>query len=238
MPAGWPAANQNTTIRPGENHMRSNVSRLHFVGRACLTASVLALVLFGGASAQDWGEFGEFSLSSATFKDGSTLPLSMIDEIASNGVNQCSLNGAAGGDMSPELHWSRSRHGTQTFAVVAFDVTASFTHWGIYNIPGNALGLPQNAGAASETKFGTQILNDFGLVGYDGPCPPANYPPDVHRYIFTVYALDRSLDLPDTANFPADAETLLNALARLGAEGHVLASASITGFYSTTPTSP
>jgi hypothetical protein len=108
----------------------------------------------------------------------------------------------------------------------------------MYNIPGYARGLPQNAGAANETKYGTQILNDFGLVGYDGPCPPPNYPPDVHRYIITVYALDRALELPDTANFPSDSETLLNVLAYLGAEGHVLDSASIEGFYSTTPTSP
>lgn len=218
--------------------MRSNVSRVRSVGRACVAAGVLGFALLSRANAQDWGGFGQFSVASTTFKDGSTLPLSMIDEIAANGVNQCSINGAAGGDMSPELHWSRARPGTQTFAVVAFDVTASFTHWGIYNIPGYAHGLAQNAGAASETRFGTQILNDFGLVGYDGPCPPSNYPPDVHHYIFTVYALDRSLDLPDTANFPADAETLLNALARLGAEGHVLNSASIDGFYSTTPASP
>jgi hypothetical protein len=206
--------------------------------RACLAASILVITLVGRAYAQDWGDFDKFSVSSTTFANGSTLPLSMIDEILSNGVNACSIDGATGADQSPELHWTHPRPGTQSFAVVTFDVTASFLHWGIYNIPGDARGLPQNAGAAAETRYGTQILNDFGLIGYDGPCPPPNYPPDVHHYIFTVYALDRPLDLPNTANFPSDSETLLNALARLGAEGHVLDSASIEGFYSTTPTSP
>jgi Raf kinase inhibitor-like YbhB/YbcL family protein len=216
---------------------------MHFINvrsmqRACLVASILAITLLGHAHAQEWGYLDKFSVSSTTFANGSTLPLSMIDEIPSNGINACSINGATGGDQSPELQWTHPRPGTQSFVVVTFDVTASFLHWGMYNIPGYARGLPQNAGAATETKYGTQILNDFGLIGYDGPCPPPNYPPDVHHYIFTVYALDRPLDLPNTANFPSDSETLLNALARLGAEGHVLDSASIEGFYSTTPSSP
>lgn len=215
-----------------------HIINVRSAGRACLAASVLVIALLGRAHAQDWGNFDKFAVSSTTFTNGSTLPLSMIDEIISNGVNACSINGATGADQSPELQWTRPRYGTQSFVVVTFDVTASFLHWGMYNIPGYARGLPQNAGAANETKYGTQILNDFGLVGYDGPCPPPNYPPDVHRYIITVYALDRALELPDTANFPSDSETLLNALAYLGAGGHVLDSASIEGFYSTTPTSP
>src|ERR1700733_11813620 len=206
--------------------------------RAGLAAGILVIALVGHAHAQDWGYFDKFSVSSTTFTNGSTLPLSMINEIVSDGVNACSINGATGGDESPQLQWTHPRPGTHSFAVVTFDVTASFLHWGSYNTPVYARGLPQNAGAATETKYGTQVLNDFGLTGYDGPCPPPNYPPDVHRYIFTVYALDRPLDLPNSANFPSDSETLLNALARLGAEGHVLDSASIEGFYSTTPGSP
>ena len=36
-------------------------------------------------------------------------------------------------------------------------------------------------------------VNDFGEVGYGGPCPPTG--DDPHRYVFTLYALDRQLDL-------------------------------------------
>jgi Raf kinase inhibitor-like YbhB/YbcL family protein len=118
---------------------------------------------------------------------------------------------------------------------MAFDVTASFTHWGMHNIARTATGLPQNAGVAGST-YGTQIYNDFLDLSYDGPCPPKGGAPFVHHYIFTVYALDKELHLPSSSsNFPANAETLLFALTKAQRFGHVLASASIAGLYSTTP---
>ena len=59
--------------------------------------------------------------------------------------------------------------------------------------------------------------------------------PDTHHYRFTVYALDIKLNLPSSANFPATAETLYQALIEAGMRGHILESASLTGLYSTTP---
>jgi phosphatidylethanolamine-binding protein (PEBP) family uncharacterized protein len=75
----------------------------------------------------------------------------------------------------------------------------------------------------------TPILTMVGHV------PPADYPPNVHHHVFTVYALDTDLNLPFSANFPPTALTLYRALVWAGDSGHVLASASITGLYSTTP---
>lgn len=59
--------------------------------------------------------------------------------------------------------------------------------------------------------------------GYDGPCPPWN-DERIHRYVFTLYALDvPGLALPDHFS-GADA---LQAMV-----GHILGQASLTGFYS------
>jgi Raf kinase inhibitor-like YbhB/YbcL family protein len=62
--------------------------------------------------------------------------------------------------------------------------------------------------------------------GYDGPCPPWN-DSIVHRYVFTLYALDLA-QLPLQGRFTgADARRVM--------ESHVLAQASITGTYTLNP---
>ena len=110
---------------------------------AFATLGFLALANF--ALAQDWSN-KQFSLRSTTFQNNSTLPLSMIYDYEYNGTNVCSLNGAPGGDESPELSWTNTPRGTRSFVVTTFDTTAGVTHWGMYNISGTATGLPQNAG--------------------------------------------------------------------------------------------
>lgn len=204
------------------------------------TLSTIAIAAFGFlalanfASAQDWQD-NKFQVSSTTFENNSILPIIVIHNIVVNNSNVCSINGAPGGNESPELSWTNVPRGARSFVVVAYDVTGAFTHWGMYNISGDATGLPENAGVAGST-FGMQILNDFGIGNeYDGPCPPPNYPPNVHDYVFTVYALNTQLHLPSSANFPANSETLYQALIKAGENGHILASASIVGLYSTTP---
>jgi Raf kinase inhibitor-like YbhB/YbcL family protein len=177
----------------------------------------------------------QFELTSTTFQNDTTLPLSTIHNIIVHRSNGCSLDGSPGGNQSPELSWTDAPPQTASFVVTTYDTTANFTHWGMYNISATAHGLPENAGVAGST-FGNQIVNDFGVgAEYDGPCPPANFPPNVHHYVFTVYALDITLQLPASQNFPATAETLYQALIKAGEQGHILASASITGLYSTTP---
>jgi Raf kinase inhibitor-like YbhB/YbcL family protein len=178
---------------------------------------------------------GGFELHSATFENGGTPPLSMILNNQSNGVNTCTASGDAGGDESPELFWTDAPQGTRSFVVVLYDTTASFTHWGMYNIAGNANELPENAGVAG-SRFGKQVENDFDLgQEYDGPCPPAGAAPDIHNYVLTLYALSTTLDLPSSTNFPSNGETLYQALIVAGERGQILGKASLTAPYSTTP---
>jgi Raf kinase inhibitor-like YbhB/YbcL family protein len=176
-----------------------------------------------------------FQLTSTTFSNGQTLPISMINNIVVNGSNSCSINGATGGNESPELSWTNVPSGTASFVVTTYDTTASFTHWGMYNISATATGLPENAGIL-DSPYGDQILNDFEVGDqYDGPCPPEGYRPYNHQYVFTVYALNIALRLHSTPNFPANAETLYQALIKAGEDHHILATAKLVGYYSTTP---
>jgi Raf kinase inhibitor-like YbhB/YbcL family protein len=200
--------------------------RVGLVAGVALTVGMLA----ASAPAQD-----SLQLHSTTFSNDSTLPISTILNNQANGVNTCSASGAAGYDESPELSWTGVPRGTQSFVVVLYDVTASFTHWGMYNIGSNVTKLPENAGKAG-SSYGLQVENDFGLgQEYDGPCPPANVAPDTHKYVFTVYALKTKLGLQGSANFPANGETLYHALIRAGEQDEILGEASLTGLYSSTP---
>lgn len=219
------------------NMISSRIRHARFKHLHLLAITAAALAVFGAnASAQKASDIpASFQLHSTAFSRGGALPLSAIFNNPVNGVNTCTANGAAGGDQSPQLSWTNAPWGTRSFVVVLYDVTASFTHWGMYNIAGSATGLPENAGIAG-SSYGQQILNDFEVGNeYDGPCPPANVAPDSHAYVFTVYALSDRLDLPGSANFPANAETLFHALIAAGREGKILGSASLNGFYSSTP---
>jgi Raf kinase inhibitor-like YbhB/YbcL family protein len=213
-----------------------NLLRRHFALLAF--AGITLGMLAASALAQEAKPTrGGLQLTSTTFANNSLMPITTIHNMVVNNVNVCSIDGSPGGNQSPALSWSGAPRDTRTFVVVAYDVTAAFTHWGMYNIAGNATELPMNAGVAG-SPYGTQIVNDFFIgAEYDGPCPPANVAPFVHHYVFTVYALDIELNLPSSPNFPATAETLYQALIEAGRNEHILASASITGLYSTTPSS-
>ena len=199
--------------------------------KARISAYVVAVSIFALLPcvwAQDkptngnWG-YHQFRLSSSTFSNGGTLPLSMV-------YNQCSYY-PGGDDQSPELSWNHAPWGTRSFVVILYDVTASFTHWGMYNIAPTRSGLPENAGVAGST-YGTQIANDFGDISYDGPCPPPSLTPVSHQYVFTVYALDVVLPtLPTFGDFPPGAEALYHALIEAGRSGDILETASIDGFF-------
>jgi Raf kinase inhibitor-like YbhB/YbcL family protein len=200
--------------------MKKYVVCLAFALALALASLSTAFAQQGGAN-PDWQN--KFQVSSTTFTNGSELPLIMI-----LGSNNCTYV-SGGGDQSPEVSWKHAPFGTQSFVVTLYDVTAAFTHWGMYNISPKKNELPENAGVAGST-YGQQVFNDFYLgAEYDGPCPPNNYTPYVHDYVITVYALDTWLNLPSAPpNFPANGETLYRAMF-----DHVLARASIQGYYST-----
>jgi hypothetical protein len=96
----------------------------------------------------------------------------------------------------------------------------TWVHWVIYNIPGAARELSEALPAREKNPDGSlQGRNDFGRIGYGGPCPPRGRP---HRYFFRLYALDAVPGLGPGATRKA----LLKAM-----EGHILAQAELMGTY-------
>jgi Raf kinase inhibitor-like YbhB/YbcL family protein len=138
----------------------------------------------------------------------------------SNGERLPANAGYEKGNISPCLEWDDGSQNIASFALVMDDPDArGWVHWVVYNIPPSARSLKSGCPAEAELADGTlQGVNSFGKTGYGGPCPPSG----VHRYVFTLYALDAKLDIGDRA----DRQTLMKAM-----KGHVLEKASLTGKY-------
>ena len=70
----------------------------------------------------------------------------------------------------------------------------SFCPWPIWNIPAGPE-IPAGISPEGIVSFpitAVQGMNDFGRIGYSGPCPPQG---TTHRYTFKVYGLDAMLTL-------------------------------------------
>jgi len=128
-----------------------------------------------------------------------------------------------GEGVSPPLAWANVPEGTRSFALILEDPDApigTYTHWVLYNIPGELRGLPAGIPPGRKLPGGElQGINSARKTEYAGPCPPQG---STHRYVLTVWALDDSVDPSGTV----DAATLRKAM-----EGHILGTGQLTGTY-------
>lgn len=95
-------------------------------------------------------------------------------------------------DVAPALSWTTVPLDTVELAVTMVDLDASFVHWVMVGISPTRTGL-----AEGEVPPGAiEWPNDFGDVGYGGPCPPGG---ETHTYLFTVHALNQQVEVADDA---------------------------------------
>jgi Raf kinase inhibitor-like YbhB/YbcL family protein len=144
-----------------------------------------------------------FRLSSPAFKAGARIPERFT---------------CLGDNLSPPLRWTAPPARTRSFALELHDPDAplagGFTHWLGWGFRATARGI------ATDRHAPVEGANGGGAPGYTGPCPPSG----VHRYRFTVYALDAPLRL----RAGADRAAFQRAL-----RGHVLARAVLVGRFGT-----
>ena len=122
------------------------------------------------------GTGGTLTVTSSGFANGTTMPTTEA------------FDGCSGGNVSPELTWTGAPSSTRSFVITVFDSDAptgvGFWHWLLFNIPGTVTSIV--AGAGTNPPSGTSGLNDYGKIGYGGPCPPAGDGP--HHYHITISA--------------------------------------------------
>ena len=124
-----------------------------------------------------------------------------------------------GADVAPNVVWRGVPKKAKELALVLEDPDApggTFTHWLVYGL-GPRIGHWGGSGWSPYTPAGSPRngRNDFGKLGYGGPCPPAGQP---HRYVFRLLALDSRLKLRrgvDRATFERALDHHVLAQARL-----------------------
>ncbi|HTV44082.1 MAG TPA: YbhB/YbcL family Raf kinase inhibitor-like protein [Stellaceae bacterium] len=115
-------------------------------------------------------------LTSAAFAPGGAIPAEYT----------CS-----GADISPPLTWSGVPPGTGSLVLVVEDPDApsgTFRHWVVFDIPPGMRGLGAGYGRRHPEGGLREARNDFGRLGYGGPCPPPGPP---HHYQFRLIAISR-----------------------------------------------
>ena len=178
------------------------------LGLAVAGVSTFLVLNFYAVPNEAWLLKGGMSLSSDAFANGTAIP---------------SKYTCKGDNISPPLSWSGSPHSTKSLAVIMEDPDAPsgiFTHWILYNIPPDVESLGSNQPAGKTISgIGTQGRNDFGALGYNGPCPPSG---SVHHYRILVFALDTSVKMQPGLTRADLSRTIM---------GHVVASGTLTGTY-------
>ena len=144
-------------------------------------------------------------LQSSAFADGADIP---------------SRYTCHGLDVSPPLTWEDLPSGTRSLALIVEDPDAPgkiWTHWVIFDVPPEPARLNEHVPTSRTLSNGArQGLNDFGHIGYGGPCPPSG----THRYFFKLYALNTAIALSPGVT----KEQLLKAMT-----GHVLGEGELMG---------
>jgi Raf kinase inhibitor-like YbhB/YbcL family protein len=156
----------------------------------------------------------QLQLTSTAFSDGGAVPEKYTCAAGFNNMT------------SPALQWTNAPKDTASFVLLLHDPEPrprkgleDVTHWLVYNIPGDATGLPEGVKPDAPASVGVQGKNIMGSPSYMGPCAP---PGPNHHYTFELFALDAKLDLPAGAT-RAD---VMKAM-----DGHILGAAVYIGLF-------
>jgi Raf kinase inhibitor-like YbhB/YbcL family protein len=145
----------------------------------------------GGGGQNRRGPIQVMTLSTSAWSDGGMIPAKYTQ---------------AGAQVSPPLAWSHVPDGVQSFVLIARDADAAIgagtdevLQWMLWNIPGSARSLAEAVPQGPQLPDGTRQISASGPY-YRGPGAPAAGPP--HHYVFELYALDATLDVPAVGQSP------------------------------------
>jgi Raf kinase inhibitor-like YbhB/YbcL family protein len=153
----------------------------------------------GGGGQNRRGPIQVMSLTTTAWTDGGTIPAKYTQ---------------AGAQVSPALAWTAPDDAV-SFVVIARDAdtaigngTDDILHWMLWNIPKGTRSLPEGVPQGSQLADGTRQISASGPY-YRGPGAPASGP--AHHYVFEVYALDSTIEVPAVGQSPAQTRAAVMA---------------------------
>lgn len=176
------------------------------LGALCALAAVA--VLAPQHTAAQGFQLPQLVMETDAFEDGGIVP----DKYVFRGEN-----------VQPGFTFSNEPDNTASYAIIFHDIdvalgggTDDVLHWIVWNIPADAGGIPEG-GLPDGAVQGQNIQ---GQNAYMGPGAPPG--PRYHHYVFELYALSETLDLPESAG----RDDLIEAM-----QGKVVAKAAYVGRY-------
>jgi Raf kinase inhibitor-like YbhB/YbcL family protein len=165
---------------------------------SCAAAAglLLATALFSATpaqlSAQARAPVRIMTLESSAFTDGGLIP---------------DAHAQRGRDRSPALRWRGAPDSVRSYVLLVRDLDAvtadgpdGVLHWLVWNIPGDAVDLPMGVPSGAQQSDGSRQISASGPY-YRGPAAPAGGP--AHHYVFELYALDATINVPAEQLSPA-----------------------------------
>lgn len=191
------------------------------IGVVALVAAVVAVGLSGyvtntliplASASRIMDTNSGLSLTSSAFSDGGSIPPQFTCD---------------GNEVSPPISIADVPEGTKSLALIMDDPDIpqqfkdqmrvdAYAHWILFNMSPDTTDIPTGGLA------GTPGANSAGQNAYAAPCPPPQYEPSTHRYVFSLYALDTTLLLNPGAS-KADVESAMR--------GHIVAQTRLVGLY-------
>lgn len=189
--------------------------RLLLIAAAIMTVGVAILIINHAFIRQGYNRIvamppSTLALKIPAFADGASIP----SKFTCDGQKT----------LSPALEILGVPEGTLSLALIMDDPDVPkqlrpdglFVHWVLFNMPATTTGIAEGSTA------GVVGANGAGANSYTGPCPPPQYEPSEHRYMFKLYALDQMLPL----SAGATKEQVEKAM-----DGHILAQTQYVGKY-------
>jgi Raf kinase inhibitor-like YbhB/YbcL family protein len=116
-----------------------------------------------------------------------------------------------GVNFNPPLNIENIPEDAKSLVLIMDDPVSSkgtWTHWIVFNI-----GFQNGKAEIKENANpGIQAVNSFSKTSYGGPCPPSGE----HRYFFRIYAIDKTLDLDETATRDEIEDAIKDSIVAVG----------------------